>query len=36
MVQVPKERGLIPPGWYMLFLTDTSGVPSPAKWVHVS
>ncbi|MFI1993625.1 galactose oxidase-like domain-containing protein [Actinoplanes sp. NPDC020271] len=36
MVQVPKERGVIPPGWYMLFLTDTAGVPSTAKWVHVS
>ncbi|GAA2855010.1 hypothetical protein Acy02nite_73390 [Actinoplanes cyaneus] len=36
MVQIPKERGVIPPGWYMLFLTDTAGVPSPAKWVHVS
>jgi hypothetical protein len=36
MVQIPKEKGLIPPGWYMLFVTDTKGVPSPARWVHVS
>jgi hypothetical protein len=36
MVQIPKERGLIPPGWYMLFVTDTRGVPSVATWVQVS
>ncbi|GLW33172.1 galactose oxidase early set domain-containing protein [Actinoplanes regularis] len=35
-VRIPKERGLVPSGWYMLFVTDTKGVPSPAIWVHVS
>ncbi len=33
---VPTERRLAPPGWYMLFATDTDGVPSVAKWVHLS
>lgn len=34
-VTVPKERTLVPPGWYMLFLTDARGTPSEAKWVKV-
>ncbi len=25
-----------PPGWYMLFLVDSDGVPSVASWIHVS
>jgi FtsP/CotA-like multicopper oxidase with cupredoxin domain len=36
VVKVPKEPNLAPPGWYMLFLTDRHGVPSHARWVHVS
>jgi len=32
----PADRNLAPPGWYMLFLTDTAGVPSVASWVHLS
>ena len=31
----PPSAGVAPPGWYMLFLVDTSGVPSTARWVHV-
>ncbi|WP_406344366.1 galactose oxidase-like domain-containing protein [Streptomyces sp. NBC_00648] len=34
-VTVPKNRNLVPPGWYMLFVTDGSGVPSKAVWVEV-
>ncbi|MFC7528344.1 galactose oxidase-like domain-containing protein [Actinoplanes sp. GCM10030250] len=34
-VSVPRERGVVPPGWYMLFLIDGGGVPSPAHWVKV-
>ncbi|WP_411114462.1 galactose oxidase-like domain-containing protein [Streptomyces sp. 029-5] len=34
-VEVPKDRALVPPGWYMLFVTDSAGVPSEAKWVRV-
>jgi hypothetical protein len=33
---VPGDRNLAPPGWYMLFLTDQDGVPSIAQWVHLS
>ncbi|GHA83324.1 hypothetical protein GCM10010392_07230 [Streptomyces clavifer] len=34
-VAVPEDPALVPPGWYMLFLTDTEGTPSVAKWVRV-
>lgn len=35
-VDVPRgDAALVPPGWYMLFVTDTNGTPSEAKWVHV-
>lgn len=34
-VAVPREATLVPPGWYMLFLTDARGTPSEAKWVKV-
>ncbi|HET9381010.1 MAG TPA: kelch motif-containing protein [Streptomyces sp.] len=33
--EVPEDRALVPPGWYMLFVTDEKGTPSRAKWVHV-
>ncbi len=35
-VTVPESAGLVPPGWYMLFATSSEGVPSEARWVHVS
>ncbi|MEV0898799.1 galactose oxidase early set domain-containing protein [Actinoplanes sp. NPDC049802] len=35
-LSVPEKRGLLPPGWYMLFLIDDEGVPSPARWVRVA
>jgi hypothetical protein len=34
-LSVPKQRGLVPSGWYMLFVTDDRGVPSVARWVQV-
>ncbi|GGX42071.1 radical copper oxidase GlxA [Streptomyces fructofermentans] len=34
-VDVPSDRTLVPPGWYMLFVTDAQGTPSEAKWVQV-
>ncbi|MFE6894997.1 galactose oxidase-like domain-containing protein [Streptomyces sp. NPDC057694] len=34
-VDVPTDRALVPPGWYMLFATDADGVSSEAKWVKV-
>ncbi|WP_229071185.1 galactose oxidase early set domain-containing protein [Actinoplanes sp. DH11] len=34
-VSVPAKRGLVPAGWYMLFLIDNKGTPSPARWVRI-
>ncbi|MFJ5222138.1 galactose oxidase-like domain-containing protein [Streptomyces sp. NPDC088400] len=34
-VEVPKDRAVVPPGWYMLFVTNAQGVPSEAKWIKV-
>lgn len=33
---VTNEPNLAPPGWYMLFLVNTDGVPSVAKWIHLT
>ncbi|MFF6776113.1 galactose oxidase-like domain-containing protein [Streptomyces sp. NPDC012637] len=35
-VEVPEDKTLVPPGWYMLFVTDQDGIPSEAKWIQVS
>jgi len=32
---VPSTPNIVPPGFYMLFIVDTKGVPSVAKIVHV-
>ncbi|MEV6586578.1 kelch motif-containing protein [Streptomyces acidicola] len=34
-VDVPRDRTLVPPGWYMLFVTDAQGTPSEARWIQV-
>ncbi|WP_430788910.1 galactose oxidase-like domain-containing protein [Actinoplanes sp. G11-F43] len=34
-VTVPEKAGLVPSGWYMLFLVDEKGAPSRARWVRV-
>ncbi|MFG2145834.1 galactose oxidase-like domain-containing protein [Streptomyces sp. NPDC048696] len=34
-VTVPGDKALVPPGWYMLFVTDAEGTPSEAKWLQV-
>lgn len=34
-LRVPADNGLVPPGWYMLFVTDRAGTPSVARWVQV-
>ncbi|MER8045774.1 kelch motif-containing protein [Streptomyces sp. NPDC094032] len=34
-VQVPADRTLVPPGWYMVFVTDRDGIPSEARWIRV-
>ncbi|GAB1692400.1 galactose oxidase-like domain-containing protein [Krasilnikovia sp. M28-CT-15] len=35
-LSIPKSKGLVPSGWYMLFLLDDRQVPSVARWVRVS
>jgi hypothetical protein len=35
-VQAPINGNLAPPGDYMLFIVDSSGVPSVATWLHVT
>ena len=34
-LNLTSNPNIAPPGWYMLFLVGTNGVPSVAKWVHV-
>lgn len=34
-VTVPKNKNLVQPGWYMLFVTDDQGTPSDAVWVEI-
>ncbi|MEE1796793.1 DUF1929 domain-containing protein [Streptomyces sp. BE308] len=34
-VKVPRNRALVPSGWYMLFVTDDKGTPSEGTWVEV-
>ena len=33
---VTQNPNIAPPGWYMLFLIDSNGVPSIATWVHLT
>jgi PKD repeat protein len=35
-VDAPATANHAPPGYYMLVVTDSKGVPSVAKWVHLS
>lgn len=34
-VTVPRNRNLVPSGWYMVFVDDDQGTPSRARWVKV-
>ena len=34
--KVTSEQNIAPPGWYMLFLVNRDGVPSVAKWTHLT
>ncbi|MFI6353064.1 galactose oxidase-like domain-containing protein [Streptomyces sp. NPDC050743] len=35
-LNVTNNPNIAPPGWYMLFAVDANGVPSVAKWVHLT
>ncbi len=34
-VKIPSSAGLVPSGWYMLFVDNGAGTPSEARWVRV-
>jgi hypothetical protein len=36
IAQTPASGSIAPPGWYMLFIVNDSGVPSRAFWVHLA
>jgi hypothetical protein len=33
---LPSDPHLAPPGWYLLFVVTRSGVPSQARWAHLT
>jgi hypothetical protein len=35
-VRAPASGAVAPPGWYMLFIVDSRGVPSRAAWVRLA
>jgi hypothetical protein len=35
-ITIPPQAGLVPLGWYMLFVDNDKGVPSVARWVQVT
>jgi hypothetical protein len=35
-VHLPASTDIAPPGWYLLFVVDQAGVPSPAAWIRLS
>ncbi|MFI9249345.1 galactose oxidase-like domain-containing protein [Streptomyces sp. NPDC053069] len=35
-LNVTNNPNIAPPGWYMLFAVDANGVPSVARWVHLT
>ncbi len=35
-ITVPTGAGLVPPGYYMLFVRNREATPSVARWVHIS
>jgi hypothetical protein len=35
-VQLPAEPTVAPPGWYLLFVVNTAGVPSEGAWLHLT
>ncbi len=36
IMELPSATTIAPPGWYMLFVLSTAGVPSEASWVHLT
>ena len=36
VITLPSARNIAPPGWYMLFISDSQGRPSKASWIHLT
>jgi hypothetical protein len=36
LLHLPSAATIAPPGWYMLFVVNTAGLPSDAAWVHLT
>lgn len=34
-VTIPTSNAIVPPGWYMLTVVDSAGVPSIARWIKI-
>lgn len=34
-VTLPADPGLAPPGWYLVVVVDTAGLPSTGSWIHL-
>lgn len=34
-VTAPASGTIAPPGFYMLFIVDNNGIPSPAEWIRI-
>jgi hypothetical protein len=34
-LKMPTDPNIAPPGWYMLFVTTSDGVPSEASWIKI-
>lgn len=35
-IEAPPQANLAPPGWYLLFILNSSGVPSAGRWIRVT
>jgi hypothetical protein len=34
-LKIPSDPNIAPPGWYMLFVTNSDGIPSEARWIKI-
>jgi hypothetical protein len=35
-LDIPANKNLLPPGWYLLYATDADGLPSDGAWIRLS
>jgi hypothetical protein len=35
-LSIPRQVGLVPSGWYLLFVRDAKGVPSVGRWIQIT